>query len=288
MAHLTYVGARAGDPEYELKGYEARDGAGNKLGKVDTVIADGETLDPRYVVIDSGGWLSSKQFVVPIGDLGHVDDEERFVVFSRLSKEMLGSGAYPRYDENWLRNDDHEQFGAHEREVARAYEPSRTASQPVDYTGDLYRKPERRERAADGEHRLQLLEERLVPQVQPYEAGAVRLSKRVVTHTETLEVVLREEQLIIERLSGEGRVLIGDRELKEGETVEVTLRLERAAVTKEQVVGEEVRLRKEQVQRTERVQDTVRREELDVKDDQGLVSDTRGSTAAPEPRRTDR
>ena len=275
MAKLIHLSAESGGPEYELKGYTAYDGGGEKLGKVESVIADEETREPRYLVIDSGGWFSSKQFVVPIGDIERVEDAERMVVFARLTREMLGSGAYPRYDESWWQNNEDQQFGAHEREIARAYEPGRTADQPVDYTGDLYRK-----REWTGDQRLQLREERLVPQTQPYEAGAVRISKRVVTRTETIEVPLRDEYLVIERLPGEGRVLIGDRELKEGETVEITLRLERAAATREQVVHEEVRIRKEQVQRTEQVQDTVRREELVVNDPTGNLVDQRATTAA--------
>lgn len=36
-----------------------------KLGKIDDVIFDHASADIRYVVIDTGGWLSSKQFIVP-------------------------------------------------------------------------------------------------------------------------------------------------------------------------------------------------------------------------------
>ncbi|MGZ4787910.1 MAG: PRC-barrel domain-containing protein [Terriglobales bacterium] len=36
-----------------------------KLGKIDDVIFDHSTGDIRYVVVDSGGWLSTKKFLVP-------------------------------------------------------------------------------------------------------------------------------------------------------------------------------------------------------------------------------
>jgi sporulation protein YlmC with PRC-barrel domain len=36
-----------------------------KLGDIDDVIFDHSTGDIRYVVVDSGGWLSSKKFLVP-------------------------------------------------------------------------------------------------------------------------------------------------------------------------------------------------------------------------------
>lgn len=37
----------------------------DKLGKIDDVIFDHATADIRYVVVDTGGWLSSKKFIVP-------------------------------------------------------------------------------------------------------------------------------------------------------------------------------------------------------------------------------
>jgi hypothetical protein len=50
----------------------------DKLGKIDDVIFDHASADIRYVVIDTGGWLSSKKFVVPAGRLRasgkHADD----------------------------------------------------------------------------------------------------------------------------------------------------------------------------------------------------------------------
>jgi uncharacterized protein YrrD len=36
-----------------------------KLGKIDDVIFDHSTGDIRYVVVDTGGLLSSKKFIVP-------------------------------------------------------------------------------------------------------------------------------------------------------------------------------------------------------------------------------
>jgi uncharacterized protein YrrD len=36
-----------------------------KLGKIDDVIFDHSTGSIGYVVVDTGGWLSTKKFVVP-------------------------------------------------------------------------------------------------------------------------------------------------------------------------------------------------------------------------------
>jgi hypothetical protein len=40
-----------------------------KLGKIDDVIFDHSTGNIRYIVVDTGGWLSSRKFIVPAGSL---------------------------------------------------------------------------------------------------------------------------------------------------------------------------------------------------------------------------
>ena len=39
-----------------------------KLGKIDDVIFDHSTGLIRYVVVDTGGWLKTKKFIVPADD----------------------------------------------------------------------------------------------------------------------------------------------------------------------------------------------------------------------------
>jgi uncharacterized protein YrrD len=40
-----------------------------KLGKIDDVIFDHSTGNINYVVVDTGGWLSTKKFIVPANRL---------------------------------------------------------------------------------------------------------------------------------------------------------------------------------------------------------------------------
>jgi hypothetical protein len=73
-----------------------------KLGKIDDVIFDHSSGSIRYVVVDTGGWLSSKKFIVPAERLRtsaeHKDD---FAV--DLSKEQVEG--FPAYDESHLESD---------------------------------------------------------------------------------------------------------------------------------------------------------------------------------------
>ena len=280
MPHLVNLSHEDVDAEYNLKGYNAYDRAGHKLGDIDSVIADGDTMEPRYLVVDAGGWLTHKQFVVPIGDVQEIDDDQRRVYFQTLTKQTLESGRYPKYDQRWWDTNEHESFAAHERELGRVYHPEHGHGEEVDYSSDLYQRP------AQGTGRLQLMEERLKVNEERYQAGVVRLGKRITEHTETVTVPVREEQVVIERRPGSGEV-VGD-DLREGETIEVPVMMERITVEKEPVVTEVVVVRTEATERQEQVQETVRREELAVDDQSGLVAEAGRDSGAQATRRESR
>lgn len=74
-----------------------------KLGKIDDVIFDYSTGSIRYVVVDTGGWLSTKKFVVPADRLrGSVEHTDDFSV--DLTKEQIE--AFPPYNESDLESDE--------------------------------------------------------------------------------------------------------------------------------------------------------------------------------------
>ena len=70
-----------------------------KLGKVDDVIFDHATGDVAYVVVDTGGWLSSKKFIVLPERLRASSQHENDFVCD-LTKQQVES--FPRYDEKIL------------------------------------------------------------------------------------------------------------------------------------------------------------------------------------------
>lgn len=74
-----------------------------KLGKIDDVIFDHATGQISYVVVDTGGWLSSKKFVVPPQALQpSVDHDNDFRI--DLSQDQIGS--LPPYNESDLKSDE--------------------------------------------------------------------------------------------------------------------------------------------------------------------------------------
>jgi sporulation protein YlmC with PRC-barrel domain len=73
-----------------------------KLGKIDDVIFDHASGSIRYVVVDTGGWLSTKKFIVPAERLrASAERKDDFAV--DLSKAQVET--FPPYDESHLESD---------------------------------------------------------------------------------------------------------------------------------------------------------------------------------------
>lgn len=74
-----------------------------KLGKIDDVIFDHATGNIRYVVVDAGGWLSSKRFLVPAHQIRasqkHKDDFEISATKDQIER-------FPEYKESDLESDE--------------------------------------------------------------------------------------------------------------------------------------------------------------------------------------
>jgi hypothetical protein len=100
MTHYgTLKDARIADGSDDIRGSHLYGLNDEKLGKIDDVIFDHSSGNIRYVVVDTGGWLSSKKFLVPADGLRpsakHENDFE-----TSLDKRRVES--FPPYDEKDL------------------------------------------------------------------------------------------------------------------------------------------------------------------------------------------
>jgi uncharacterized protein (TIGR02271 family) len=129
----------------------------------------------------------------------------------------------------------------------------------------------------EDQKRLELHEEELRAKKERVQAGEVRIRKEVVEENKTLEVPVTREEVVIERhpVSGRGA---SDRDISEGEEIRIPVMEEEVRVEKTPVVKEEISLRKRAVQDTERVSDTVKREEAHVEHTGTAQVRTGGST----------
>jgi hypothetical protein len=78
---LRYVEAnRITTPDLRFEGLKVRNDAMETLGHVQGFIVDSTAMRPYYVVVDSGGWFKSKDFLVPIGHARIDADRDALVV----------------------------------------------------------------------------------------------------------------------------------------------------------------------------------------------------------------
>ncbi len=94
-----------------------------KLGKVDDVIFDPNTGNIRYAIVDTGGWLKTKRFIVPADRIrASVTHTDAFEV--NVTKENIEK--FPPYDENALESQ--ADWGAYETQYRSSWPSSSAAS----------------------------------------------------------------------------------------------------------------------------------------------------------------
>ena len=106
--------------------------------------------------------------------------------------------------------------------------------------------------------------------------GEVAVGKRVETETARASVPIEKERVVIERVTPTeaGRVVsVGEADFQSGEVARMEVYEETADIHKEAYVREEVKVRKEVVRSTVDAEETLRREELDIKTDGTPVVD---------------
>lgn len=246
-----------GDDYYDPTGKTAYGVNEEKIGKIDGALVEDTTGRIRYLIVDAGGWFSSKEVLVPAGLARIVGDD---VFFDSLTKSQVD--AMEEYDHDY-------QYSYKEQ-----YEKDRQA-----FVADSVPTEERMEVADhnyNAPNTLELLEERLTVNKDRIVAGLVKVGKHVVTEERNVEVDLEEEHANIQRTNVDrpSDRRIGD--VTGNETIEVELEAERARVNKETYVSEEVSVGKTTERHTETIVETIQREELDI-DNDGNVVDREGN-----------
>jgi uncharacterized protein (TIGR02271 family) len=231
---------------------------GAKIGEV-------TDLGPNYVLV-SKGLLFPTDIYIPSSAITNIRADYLELNVSKDQIDSLG----------WDRPPTEEAvYGA-------TTAPATETGQRADYTTT---QPSTSELEAGGEARLPVVEEELRVGKQEVEGGGARVTTRVEETPVEEQVPLREERVEVERRPADRPVSEADLAALQEGTVEVRERREEPVVEKQARVTGEVGIRKEVEERTEAVQDTVRRTEVDVEDRSGR-STPRGyrepGTTAPE------
>ncbi|WP_407569772.1 PRC and DUF2382 domain-containing protein [Deinococcus altitudinis] len=243
-----------GNDSYDFIGKKAYGNSGEQVGTIREALTE-EGGKIRYFVVEVGSWFTSKEVVVPVG-LARVEDDG--VYFDSLTKDQVKE--------------------MNEYQVGQEYGDEAQVSDirtlrgtdyvaPVAATGTATAADHYQDEKLFGTPtRLQLLEERLMVNKEKYQAGSVQVGKKVETRTENVNVALSHDEVVIERRPVtearpvEGNVVLG----AATDTIRVDLEAERANVSKQAYVTEEVEVGKRTETEQKTYSDTLGREVLDV------------------------
>ena len=290
------------DPDYtkhmnnrDVKGLDVYAGA-EKIGSVNDLMVD-EQGQFRYIVLDTGSWLGGKKLLLPIGR-ARIDSAGNRVYADNLTKTQ--AQALPEFTEELRIDYDHEEQVRGVYRNDRSMQPRSTATVSTDrtpvttpddepmlavedeyaeveggyvYDRNTYRHEQEPDLYAVNEQshpNFKLYEERLVTSKTRQKTGETVISKRVETETAQASVPVEKERVVIEHVPGTSGTAVapGVATFQEGEVSRVEVYEEVPEFHKEAFVREEVRVSKVVENENATVQDTIRREELDV-DNQG-------------------
>jgi uncharacterized protein (TIGR02271 family) len=265
---------------------------GDKIGKAGQVYLDNNSGEPEWVTVKTG-LFGTKESFVPLRSASLT--EGRIVV--PFSKDRI-KGA-PRVDADGQLSPEEEdelyryyelnagtetsEYSAPVTGTSRDESTTTTSTTDADYDRTAVGRADYDRTDTDrtgydrtdtdrrsGDDAMTRSEERLRAGTQTHEAGRARLRKYVVTEQQQVEVPVRREEVRLEREpiteTNRGPATSGP-DITESEH-EVTLHEERPVVETEAVPVERVRLGKETVQDTERVQGEVRKEQIEFDDPQ--------------------
>lgn len=232
-----------------------------QLGTVRDALVDADYGKLRYLIVDRDGGDLNGAALLPIG-LARIEDDG--VYFDDLTTAQLAALHAYSDDEDYTfdvqSSDERVLRGA---DTAAVVQTSQATTSTQTYN---YRDEDTSDRMFKSPDRLQLLEERLLVNKEKYVAGSVQVGKHVETREEQVQVAVAREEVVIERHAvTDARPVEGQVQLGSGsETLRVDLEAERANVSKEAFVTEEVEIGKRVVTTQEQVTETVGREVLDV------------------------
>lgn len=234
----------------------------------DVISADGEKIGDvqdvqGHYIIASKGFFFPREKYVPVSAIQDVRDGKVYLSMTKSQLDGIDWDAEPDYD------------------TATTYTNTGTGSDSLLSTGyadtgmagttgrtDYVETGTTRAAGAadltEDQLRVQLSEEQLDVRTRQVQRGIVRVRKDVVSEQQTVNVPLREETVHVERHAVNRDLGTAPADAFTEQEFEIQLTGEEVDVTKRAVVREEVEIDTDVVERTERVSETVRREEVHI------------------------
>ncbi len=250
---------------------------GNKIGKVGQVYLDEQSGQPVWVTV-STGLFGARQSFAPLYGASRTGDD----LVLRVTKDQVKDA--PNIDDDG-RMDEQEQRTLYDHYAGlfgsdTGWQSWQTGEQrqqtagrqqtDVDADAALDTDTARDTSAQRSDDAMTRSEERLQVGTEPVETGRARLRKYVVTENVTQTVPVSHEEVRVERepiTDANVDAATAGPEISEAEH-EVTLHAERPVVEKETVPVERVRMGTETVTDEQTVDESVRKEQIEVEGDE--------------------
>ena len=251
------------DGEPNVKGWDVKNGAGEKVGEVDELLFDPQARKVRYLIVDLDDneldLEDDREVLIPIGvaELHEKDDQ---VLVPNVTAEQLNE--LPAYEKGKVTPEI-------ESEVRRVFEGLGLAGAAAYggqefYDHDHFNEDKFYNRPSADAATLPVIEENLQVGKREVETGGARLTSRLVERPVEKSINLKEEHVSVERTPVDRPVSSSDLNAFKEEEFELTERAEVPVVTKEARVVEEVSLNKEVEEKEETIRDTVRSTEVEA------------------------
>jgi len=235
---------------------------GTEAGRVKHVIVDRATRQLTDLVIQR----DDEEVMVPISA---VERGAQHALMIRTAPTHGNTMHFVREQYHEVDEDEITGMSVGTRAGGEVVERADDDSVVVDDAATARRRPAtgRTDRAVDTGNNITVpvVEEQLKAGVREVEGGRFRLAKTVTNEQQTIEVPVEREEVYVTERAVNRPATEADLNMRERD-IEIPLRQQEVVTQKQAVVTGEVNIRKETVTDTERVTDTVRREEVHVED----------------------
>lgn len=256
---MTDTGGTGGLTLDRLEGRDVIGADGEKVGTIADIYYDKETGQPEWALVTTG-LFGMKHSFVPITQ-ARFDGDRLQVPFT---KEQVKDA--PRLDDDGELSEDEEAMLSRHYGISYSEEPSGTGLPGGRDTGGRAETVAQDVSGPETDTAVTRSEEELRVGTVRRPSQLVRLRKEIVTENVTTTVPVEREVLRVEREpiteANVDQAMSGP-ELS-GEEVELTLSEEEVAVEKQVVPKERIRLDKDVVVEDEQVDETVRKEQIDI------------------------
>ncbi len=213
-----------------MKGAEVYDANGEKVGKVVEVGRNSFKVEK--------GFIFHKDMHLPMSAVARMHDNHIHLNVAKDQVMTMGAEQLPAEGHEW--------YGMNTRETGRTTDRAMTGREGENIS-------------------VPVVEEELKAGVREKEGGMARVTKNVVEEQKSIDVPVQHEEVFVSERAVNRAATPEDMKMMDRD-IEVPLKQQEVVTSKEAVVTGEVNIRKDVKRDTERVTDTVRREEVHVED----------------------